>query len=64
MGPRIANGQRAAPARTREEHIAVSRFPTLSRRDVARATLSVELTYSEIMEGRLRDPVYRERVSS
>jgi hypothetical protein len=22
-------------------------------------TLSVELTYSELMEGRLRDPVYR-----
>jgi len=23
-------------------------------------TVTVELTYSEVMEGRLRDPVYRE----
>src|SRR5262249_9640815 len=53
----LPRGEGSAAARARTNDVALPRFPTVSQRGPDRATLTVELTYSELMEGRLRNPV-------
>src|SRR5262245_40727964 len=47
----LPRGEGSAAARARTNDVALPRCPTVSRRGSARATLTVELTYSELIEG-------------